>query len=187
MMLSRHFMRAAFFITVAALTACETYPEHPVTQTSVPFDRMIETSPGTAPDVATAVTAERLVRARSEPHNWLSYYGAYDGQRYSTLEQINTQNVARLKPAWVFQAGVIGLQAAPATYAFEAAPLVVDGVMFVSGWDGQVWALDARDGTMLWRYRHAIPLDVPLCCGNVNRGVAVAKFSSLLPRASCWR
>jgi len=164
-------------ITVAALAVagCETYPEHPVTQSQVPFDELVETSPGVAPDVASAVTAERLVAARSEPHNWLTYYGAYDGQRHSALDQINTGNVAGLTPAWVFQAGVIGLQAAPATYAFEAAPIVVDGVMFVSGWDGNVWALDARDGTMLWRYRHAIPLDTPLCCGNVNRGVAVAK------------
>jgi len=75
----------------------------------------------------------------------------------------------------VFQAGVIGLVATPATYSFEAAPIVVDGVMYVSGWDGYVWALDATNGTLLWQYKHAIPLDAPLCCGNVNRGVAVAK------------
>jgi alcohol dehydrogenase (cytochrome c) len=74
----------------------------------------------------------------------------------------------------VFQAGVIGLIATPATYAFEAAPIVVDGVMFISGWDGYVWALDATNGKLLWRYRYAVPLDVPLCCGNVNRDVAVA-------------
>ena len=47
--------------------------------------------------------------------------------------------------------------------------------MFVSGWDGWVWALDARNGDLLWQYRHAIPYDVSLCCGNVNRGVAVAE------------
>jgi alcohol dehydrogenase (cytochrome c) len=62
----------------------------------------------------------------------------------------------------------------PANFAFEAAPIVVDGTMFVSGWDGYVWAFDATNGRVLWRYRHAIPLDLPLCCGNVNRGVAVA-------------
>ena len=47
--------------------------------------------------------------------------------------------------------------------------------MFVSGWDGWVWAIDARTGAELWRYKHAIPYDVSLCCGNVNRGVAVAE------------
>ena len=130
---------------------------------------------GQAPPVAEMVTFDRLRAARAEPQNWLTYYGAYDGQRYSTLDQVNAANVARLKPAWVFQAGVIGLIATPATYSFEAAPIVVDGVMYVSGWDGYVWALDAVNGTLLWQYKHSIPLDVPLCCGNVNRGVAVAK------------
>ena len=47
--------------------------------------------------------------------------------------------------------------------------------MYVSGWDGQLWALDATNGQELWRYRHASPFDVSLCCGNVNRGVAVAE------------
>jgi alcohol dehydrogenase (cytochrome c) len=129
---------------------------------------------GSAPPVAQAVSSERLARARSEPQNWLTYYGAYDGQRYSTLDQINIENVKGLKPAWVFQYGTIGLQATPATYSFEASPLVVDGVMYVAGWDGLVWAFDAATGELLWQYKHAIPLDAPLCCGNVNRGVAVA-------------
>jgi len=129
---------------------------------------------GSAPPVAQNVTYERLLAARSEPHNWLTYYGAYDGQRYSSLDQINTENVKRLTPAWVFQFGASGLHAGPSTYAFEAAPIVVDGVMYVSGWDGWVWAIDAKTGQHLWLYKHAIPFDTSLCCGNVNRGVAVA-------------
>jgi alcohol dehydrogenase (cytochrome c) len=48
-------------------------------------------------------------------------------------------------------------------------------VMFLSGYDGWVWALDAASGEMLWQYHHPVPIDVPLCCGNVNRGVAVAE------------
>ena len=74
----------------------------------------------------------------------------------------------------MFQAGAVGLQAGASTYAFEACPIVVDGVMYVTGWDGWFWALDAMTGQELWRYKHAIPFDVSLCCGNVNRGVAVA-------------
>jgi alcohol dehydrogenase (cytochrome c) len=130
---------------------------------------------GTAPPVIQGVTYERIVNARSEPQNWLTYYGAYNGQRYSPLDQINTGNVKRLLPAWVFQAGSSGLIAGASTYAFEAAPIVVDGIMYLAGWDGWVWALDARTGQEIWRYKHATPFDVSLCCGNVNRGVAVAK------------
>lgn len=60
---------------------------------------------GSAPPVAQDVTYERLLQARSEPQNWLTYYGAYDGKRFSPLDQINTENVNRLTPAWVFQTG----------------------------------------------------------------------------------
>jgi alcohol dehydrogenase (cytochrome c) len=121
------------------------------------------------------VNYERILNAREEPQNWLTYYGAYNGQRYSPLDQINTENVRRIGPAWVFQAGTTGLIAGASTYSFEAAPIVVDGVMFLSGWDGWVWALDAKTGVEIWRYKHAVPFDVSLCCGNVNRGVAVAQ------------
>jgi alcohol dehydrogenase (cytochrome c) len=51
---------------------------------------------GTAPDVTSGVTYDRILNARSEPHNWLTYYGAYNGQRYSPLDQINSENVKRL-------------------------------------------------------------------------------------------
>jgi alcohol dehydrogenase (cytochrome c) len=146
-----------------------------VTEHSRPFSSLNKAKAGSAPPVVQAVTAQRLVNARAEPQNWLTYHGAYDGQRFSPLDQINTASVKDLRVAWIFQSGVIGLVANPATYAFEATPLVVDGVMFVSGYDGYVWALDGATGRLLWQYRHAIPLDVPLCCGNVNRGVAVAQ------------
>jgi alcohol dehydrogenase (cytochrome c) len=127
-----------------------------------------------APPVVAGVNYERILNAREEPQNWLTYYGAYNGQRYSPLDQINTENVKRLLPAWVFQAGTTGLIAGASTYSFEATPIVVDGIMFLSGWDGWVWALDAKTGVEIWRYKHAVPFDVSLCCGNVNRGVAVA-------------
>jgi alcohol dehydrogenase (cytochrome c) len=130
---------------------------------------------GHAPSVVNDVTYERLLNARSEPHNWLTYYGDYDGKRYSPLDQINTENVHQLKPAWVFQGVPDGFFAGSSTYSFETAPIVVDGVMYISGWDSWLWALDARTGTELWRYKHEVPYDTSLCCGNVNRGVAVAQ------------
>jgi alcohol dehydrogenase (cytochrome c) len=164
----------AAMLTLCALAACAHHPSYPITHEAKPFGALDASQSKAAPNVASGVTSDRIVRARSEPQNWLTYYGAYDGERYSTLDQISTANVRNLKLAWQFQAGVIGLIANPATFSFEATPIVVDGVMYVSGWDGYVWALDAATGKLFWRYRHAIPLDVPLCCGNVNRGVAVA-------------
>jgi alcohol dehydrogenase (cytochrome c) len=166
---------AAAVLLALGLSACaRPLPKWAVTETSKPMSAMNEALVGTAPPVARGVTSDRIRRARSEPQNWLTYYGAYDGQRYSSLDQIDAGNVRSLRPAWTFQFAPIGLVATPATFSFEAAPIVVDGVMFVSGWDGYVWALDAASGRQLWMYKHEIPLDVPLCCGNVNRGVAVA-------------
>jgi alcohol dehydrogenase (cytochrome c) len=137
-----------------------------------------------APPVVQNVDYERILNAREEPQNWLTYYGAYNGQRYSPLDQIDTENVKRLLPAWVFQAGSTGLIAGASTYSFEAAPIVVDGVMFCTGWDGWLWALDAKTGVEIWRYKHAVPFDVSLCCGNVNRGCAVAKGKAFFVTAN---
>jgi alcohol dehydrogenase (cytochrome c) len=157
------------------LTGCAAPPPSlPVTEEGRPFTAADARLRGSAPPVADGVTDERLLHARDEPANWLTYYGAYDGQRYSALDRITTRNVASLRAAWAFQYAPVGLIAGPANFAFEATPIVVDGVMFLSGPDAHVWALDAATGEVLWHYHHAIPLDVPLCCGNVNRGVAVA-------------
>ena len=104
------------------------------------------TAVGNAPPVVQDLTYERIRNARDEPQNWLTYYGAYDGQRYSPLDEITTENVVRMSPAWVFSFSPQGLHAGQSTYAFENSPIIVDGVMFLSGWDGWVWALDAKTG-----------------------------------------
>ncbi len=148
--------------------------EHVDAGAAIPY-ATLSISVGKAPPVTKGLTHERIVNARDEPNNWLTYYGTYDGQRYSSLDQINKDNVGKLTPQWVFQAGSMGLHSGASTYAWEASPIIVDGVMYVSGWDGQLWALDAANGKELWRYKHASPFDVSLCCGNVNRGVAVAE------------
>jgi alcohol dehydrogenase (cytochrome c) len=171
---------AGFFLAQCSLER----PPLPVTEQSRPFQSLNARVRGTAPPVAERVSADRIVRARAEPQNWLTYYGAYDGQRFSALDQINASNVASLRPAWVFQYGHIGLIPSPATYSFEATPIVVDGVMFVSGSDGYVWAIDSATGEPLWEYHHSLPFDIPLCCGNVNRGVAVAQGKVLFVTAN---
>jgi alcohol dehydrogenase (cytochrome c) len=172
-------------VCTAAIVACSQPPSrYTVTQQGKPFTEHDTSLVGSAPASAGAVDGARIAQASREPHNWLTYYGGYHAQRFSALDQVSTGNVKQLRPAWIFQTGVIGLIANPASYAFEAAPIVVDGTMFVSGPDGYVWALDATNGRVLWRYRHAIPLDVPLCCGNVNRGVAVADGKVIVATAN---
>src|SRR3954449_1142979 len=80
------------------------------------------------------VTYDRLLKADSEPQNWLTYSGGYNGWRYSKLDRINRTNVKDLKLAWAYQM--------PVTHRIETTPLVVDGVMYLSEPPSNVVALD---------------------------------------------
>jgi alcohol dehydrogenase (cytochrome c) len=111
------------------------------------------------------VPYERIRDAGKEPANWLTYSRDYTGQRYSPLDQINTQNVGKLRMAWMRQANELD--------AFETSPIVVDGIMFISAPPNVVEALDASTGRSLWSYRKDLPRDLRLCCGKVNRGLAI--------------
>ncbi|HXI21358.1 MAG TPA: PQQ-dependent dehydrogenase, methanol/ethanol family, partial [Gemmatimonadales bacterium] len=96
----------------------------------------------------------------------LTYSGNLGGQRYSPLAQITPANVATLRPAWIYQAIESG--------TIQATPVVVDGIMYVTEFKGHVVALDARTGTVLWRYQQTIPGHLlTLGFGPTNRGVAV--------------
>src|ERR1043165_3191138 len=112
------------------------------------------------------VPYDRIVKAESEPGNWLTYAGSYKSQRYTQLDQINKQNVAQLKPEWVYQLGAAGV--------FETSPIVVDGIMYMTEPPSTVTALDVRTGRPLWTWSPKIPDDV-IAIGSppVNRGVAV--------------
>jgi PQQ-dependent dehydrogenase (methanol/ethanol family) len=118
---------------------------------------------GEIQDTAPAA-ADRLVATHKDPATWVTYGKNYSGWRYSELEQINTNNVARLAPAWMFQTGVVGKA--------ETTPLIYDGLMFLTGPSNHAWALDARSGRRIWHYSSNIPQGVNVCCGQVNRGFA---------------
>ena len=108
---------------------------------------------------------ERIRDAAAEPHNWLTYSGNYSAHRHSPLQQIDRANAAGLKVLWTHQIDTL--------HKFEVTPLVVDGVMYLSEPPSDVTALDARTGRPLWQYKRKLPNDIPVCCGEVNRGVAV--------------
>ena len=114
----------------------------------------------------TSVTPGELEGAEEESANWLTYSGSYRSWRYSRLDQINTGNVAKLRLQWIYQAVAPGQK-------FETTPLVVDGRMYVTGPDDEVFALDAESGQVLWRYLPELPPDLRLCCGRANRGLAI--------------
>ena len=111
------------------------------------------------------VSFDRLLRAANEPQNWLTYSGTYTGQRYSELAQITPANVKDLQPQWVFQARSLE--------KFEATPLVVDGVMYTVQPPNDIVAIDAATGRTFWMYSHRPSPLARLCCGRVNRGLAI--------------
>lgn len=104
--------------------------------------------------------------------DWPNYGGDFSNQRYSSLNQINTGNVKDLKAAWTFH---VKYQDKPSS--FEATPVVVDGVMYVTSGRDDVYALTAKTGEPKWEYHPNFPNlgepDIKVCCGIVNRGVAV--------------
>jgi alcohol dehydrogenase (cytochrome c) len=110
------------------------------------------------------VTYQDIVAGLKDSTKWLTYSGTYDGQRHSPLTQITPENVSRLTPQWTFQTGLLG--------SFQATPLVIDGVIYITGFNNNAWAIDARSGRQIWRYRRQLPEELILCCGPVNRGFA---------------
>jgi alcohol dehydrogenase (cytochrome c) len=112
------------------------------------------------------VTYDRLLRANQEPQNWLTYSGDYASLRHTALKQIDPTNAKNLEQKWVFQADA-SLQ------NFEATPLVVDGIMYLTQPINDVVALDAKTGRVFWIFRHNVPSDTKPCCGSVNRGLAI--------------
>ncbi len=127
----------------------------------------------TVPAVAAAqaepiyVTDEMLLNAEKDPHNWFFYGRDYASTRFSPLAQINTSNVKKLVPKWVFQFGVLDGQNSQA--------MANNGVLYVTSSWNRLFALDGRTGKVLWRYYHPLPEDITryLCCDVLNRGVAL--------------
>src|SRR3989454_8507018 len=126
------------------------------------------------------VDNKALRNAGKTGDEWLMVGLDYAERRYSPLKQIDTANVSRLGLAWSTEIGPGGGQQ-------EATPLVVNGVIYgITNWS-IAFALDARTGKELWRYDPEIShkIDEPgsdqLCCGVLNRGVAVYEAKVFVP------
>ncbi len=93
---------------------------------------------------------------------WLTFGGDFTNQRHSPLTQITPANVNRLVHQWTFQTATLG--------NFQATSLLRDNVLYVTGPQNVAWAIDARTGRQIWRYRRELPEGLTACCGLVNRG-----------------
>jgi alcohol dehydrogenase (cytochrome c) len=111
-------------------------------------------------------TAGERYREVTSDADWPGYNGSLNGNRYSTLAQINKQNVSRLAPRWVFPI--------PNAARLEVTPVVVGGIMYATG-PNECYAVDAGSGRQLWHYERPRTKGViGDAGGGINRGVAVA-------------
>ena len=148
-----------FLLAFVFLSACD----RPEPAVSDPASTQIAEDTGPRLNVDGA----RITGADAEPGNWLSHGRSYDEQRFSPLQQVNDSNASKLGLAWFHQFDT--------TRGLEATPLVVDGMMFTTGAWSRVYALDAKNGELLWEYDPKVPPEwaVHACCDVVNRGVAL--------------
>jgi quinohemoprotein ethanol dehydrogenase len=116
-------------------------------------------------------TSEELETAPAG--NWVTNGGDVSNDRFSTLNEINTENVAELKGDWMTK---IGSDATSAKFSAEGQALEYEGTIYIPDGADDVFALDASTGEKLWTYEPHLPPD-PLgeiiCCGWDNRGVAI--------------
>jgi glucose dehydrogenase len=128
---------------------------------------------------APAKANDQLLQMQNNPASWVLANGNYANQRYSTLSQINRDNVRNLQVQWTFSTGVLR--------GHEGGPLVIGDVMYVhTPFPNIVYALDLNDdGRVIWKY---VPKQDPdtipvMCCDTVNRGVAYAEGKIFLNQA----
>ena len=117
-----------------------------------------------------AAANDKLIELEKDANQWTQPAGNYANHRFSTLDQINKDNVGKLQVAWTFSTGVLR--------GHEGGPLVIGDMMYVhTPFPNIVYALDLNaDGAIKWKYTpvqdpNVIPI---MCCDTVNRGPAYA-------------
>jgi PQQ-dependent dehydrogenase (methanol/ethanol family) len=111
------------------------------------------------------------------PGSWLTY-GLNQGEtRYSPLKQIDTSNVGKLGLSWSYVLGAGGGNQ-------EATPLMWNNTIYgITTWS-VVFAVDARNGKQLWRWDPEVNqtgMRRRMCCGAVNRGIAISNGMIFAP------
>jgi len=121
--------------------------------------------------VTNQITDEALRNASGSSGDWITYGLNYNEDRFSELTQINQSNIDSLGLVWTVELGT--------RRGIETTPLVVDGIMYLSGPWSKVYAVDVRSGQMIWDYNPEVPghYGPKACCDVVNRGVALYQGS----------
>ncbi len=119
--------------------------------------------------MAADVTSDRLLKADSEPGNWMTYHGTYKSWHYSALDR--DQHEQRRQAA----GGVVARAPAASNRGLQRIPLAIDGVLYYSSSYNQVYALDGATGEVLWSYKQKLNEDLVAkqTHSPYNRGIAV--------------
>lgn len=116
---------------------------------------------------------------------WPAYGGDAGGQRYSPLTQINPANVQQLKLAWTFRTGELGAGLRDwKRSAFEATPVLHEGVLYLTTSATDVVAVDAATGVLRWRHASGARRDKHYPDG-VSRGVSLWVDEAAAPGSPC--
>jgi quinohemoprotein ethanol dehydrogenase len=126
------------------------------------------------------VTQQRILAAANDPGNWLVHGGTFNERRFSPARLVNRSNVQHLGLGWY--------RDIPSPDGLNAAPIAVDGVVYISAPFSVVYAIDIRTGALRWSYNPHVNLDTTLIASftaRVNRGVAVWGGKVLVETADC--
>ncbi len=123
---------------------------------------------GAVTTAAWAMDPDPLVKA--DPNDWPTYHGSYKSWHYSSLDQINADNVKKLQVAWMHHPG-------RATRGLQSFPLVADGVLYYSGSYSRLFALNAATGEVIWSYIPELNEDLIATQTHTpyNRGIALGQ------------
>ena len=125
-----------------------------------------------------------LRNAVASGEDWLTYGLDQGEKRYSTLTQIDASNVTRLGPVWSFDIPGGNNNAPPGGGNQESTLLASNGVLYgITTWS-VVYAVDARTGKQLWKWDPEVnrpAVQSKICCGIVNRGVALYENKVIAP------
>jgi alcohol dehydrogenase (cytochrome c) len=120
-----------------------------------------------AAQVSAQVTDAMIANDATDNSSVLSWGMGTQGQRYSSLDAVNTKTVKNLVPVWSMSFG------GEKQRGQESQPLVYKGKMFVTASYSRIFAVDVKTGQKLWKYEHRLPEGIMPCCDVVNRGAAL--------------